>query len=96
MAFLSKLIPERKKLRRILMREMFELIENLSERYKFGNHETKYDILQKTEFELFIDNKKELVIKVNKLFFRDKITRFQLWQRYGESNSGLRDENPMS
>jgi hypothetical protein len=45
MAFLSKLIPERKKLRRILMREMFELIENLSERYKFGNHETKYDIL---------------------------------------------------
>ena len=36
------------------MREMFELIENLSERYKLGNHETKYDILQKTEFELFV------------------------------------------
>ncbi len=58
------------------LREMFELIENLSERYKLGNHETKYDILQKTEFELFINNKKELVIQENKLFSDIKMLNF--------------------
>ncbi len=58
------------------LREIFELIENLSESYKLGNHETKYGILQKIEFELFRDNKKELVIKKNKLSFDIKMLNF--------------------
>lgn len=47
---------------------MFELLENLSKRYKYGNPKEKISLLQKLQFELFINDKKELVIKENKLF----------------------------
>jgi DNA invertase Pin-like site-specific DNA recombinase len=46
--------------------EMFELLENLSESYKQGNYEKKISILQQVEFELFINNKKELTIEESK------------------------------
>jgi hypothetical protein len=48
--------------------QMFELLENLSERYKLGDYDTKQSLHRKLEFELIIDNKKELVVKENKLF----------------------------
>ena len=47
---------------------MFELMESLSERYKLGDYDTKQSLHRKLEFELIIDNKKELVIRENKLF----------------------------
>ena len=47
---------------------MFELLENLSERYKLGNSEFKTDIHRKLEFELFINTKKELTVEDSKLF----------------------------
>ena len=50
------------------LREMFELLENLSERYKLGNSEFKTDIHRKLEFELFINTKKELTVEDSKLF----------------------------
>lgn len=58
------------------IKQMFELIENLSERYKIGNYDTKQDLHRQFEFELIIDNKKELVIKENKLFSDIKMLNF--------------------
>ncbi len=46
--------------------EMFELVENLSENYKQGNHNKKISLLQKVEFELFVNNKKELTVEESK------------------------------
>ena len=45
------------------MKEMFELVDSLSERYKQGNDELRLEILKRCEFELFVDTKKELTIK---------------------------------
>jgi hypothetical protein len=58
------------------MKEMFELLENLSERYKLGNYDTKQTLHRKIEFELFINSKKELAIKENKLFSSIKMLSF--------------------
>jgi hypothetical protein len=46
--------------------EMFELVQNLSESYKQGDHSKKVSILRKVEFELFINNKKELTVEESK------------------------------
>ncbi len=46
--------------------EMFELVQNLSETYKQGDYSKKVSILRKVEFELSINNKKELTIEESK------------------------------
>jgi hypothetical protein len=37
---------------------MFELIENLSERYKVGSYDEKQDLHKKLELELIVESKK--------------------------------------
>ena len=47
--------------------ELFELLRNLSETYKSGDTERKQYIHRKFQFELSVNNKKELTIKESKL-----------------------------
>ncbi len=47
--------------------EMFELLKSLSERFKRGNDSEKSSLLRECEFELFVNDKKELTIKESKL-----------------------------
>lgn len=49
-------------------KEMFELLENLSKRYKLGSHEEKQIIHRKLQFELFVNHKKELTVEESKPF----------------------------
>lgn len=60
------------------IREMFELAQNLSETYKQGDHGRKLHILQKLEFELFVNNKKELTIEESKLLKALEILNYTL------------------
>ena len=67
------------------MKEMFELVDCLSERYKQGNDELRLEILKKCEFELFVDTKKELTIKENKLFSDIIFISFRTSKPYGSA-----------
>ena len=58
------------------MREMFELVENLSESYKHGNLEIKHSLHRKLEIELSINDKKELTIADSRLFIALKALNF--------------------
>ena len=60
------------------MREMFELVENLSESYKQGNPEIKHSLHRKLEIELSINDKKELTIGDSKLFVALKALNFNV------------------
>lgn len=62
-----------------IIEDLCELVESLSESYKTWNDDKKWKIIRSMQCELFLDNKKELVIKENKLFEIIKLANFHFW-----------------
>lgn len=62
-----------------IIENLCELVENLSDSYKTWNDEKKWKIIRAMQCELIINNKKELVIKENKLFETIRLFNFQHW-----------------
>lgn len=62
-----------------IIENLCELVENLSGSYKNGNDAKKWKIIRAMQCELILNNKKELVIKENKLFEIIKSLNFQHW-----------------
>ena len=77
-----------------IIENLCELVENLSGSYKSGNDAKKWKIIRTMQCEFIINNKKELVIKENKLFEIIKSLNFQDWyskQRQMQTISVLYD-----
>lgn len=72
-----------------IIENLCELVENLSTSYKTWNNEKKWKIIRAMQCELIINNKKELVIKENKLFETIRLFNFQHWYSQGELNPCL-------
>ena len=72
-----------------IIENLCELVENLSGSYKNGNDAKKWKIIRAMQCELILNNKKELVIKENKLFEIIKSLNFQDWYSQGELNPCL-------